>query len=139
MGIFRKKKEVKTVNRTVVIILEVLAALFLFTVLLAVKWAITSIDKDAGKTKLENQVVDNLSFVDFVIDKEGVLTVSAINYTEETLNFKSVKIRLYAKDNSLISQVEVPEELELEKNQEHLITADVGNIDKVYSVEYIVE
>lgn len=139
---FKKKEEKKTVNRVVVIIIEILLALLLFLSLVAIKWAITTKDPDANKIKLDNQTIENISFVDFVIDytnNEGKLTVSAINYTDEKVEISKLKIRLYATNNSLISTIEIPDEIVLDKNQEHLITASVGNIDKVASVEYVIE
>lgn len=139
---FKKKEEKKRVNRVVVIIIEILLALLLLFSLIAIKYVITANDSDANKIKLENQVVENVSFIDFVIDytnNEGKLSVSAINYTENPLKITKLKINLYATNNSLISTVEIPDEITLEKNQEHLVTASVGNIDKVASVEYILE
>lgn len=141
MNLFRKKEEKKTINRKTVIIIEVCCAVVLFLTLLGIKWLVTNRDVDVNVVKLENQVVENVSFVDFRIEYEeevGNVTVSAINYTEEEIKVPSLKIKLYAADNNLISQIEVPE-FTLSTNQEHLIENKILTTTKVASVEYVIE
>lgn len=142
MGLFKKKDPVKTCNKRCVIIIEIIVAVLLFLTLLGIKWLVTNIDEDANVIKLDNQTVENVSFVDFEVeykDEQGNVTVSAINYTEEDITIPNLKIKLYASDNSLVSQIDVPEEIVLESNQEHLITSTIATTTKIASVEYVIE
>ncbi|HPF83219.1 MAG TPA: hypothetical protein PLV83_03505 [Bacilli bacterium] len=142
MKLFKRKKEEKRINRKVVIIIEVFAALFLFATLLGIKWLVTNGNSESNIVKLENQEVSNISFVDFKVEytkNKGNVTVSAINYKDQPVTINNLKIKLYAADNSLISQIEVADQVNLESNQEQLITSTIATTTKVASVEYVIE
>lgn len=141
MGIFRKKQKEKTINKKLVIAIEVSCAVLLFLTLLGIKWLITNKAPDQNIVTLENQTVENVSFVDFkveYVDEEGNVSVGAINYTDTKIEVKNLKIRMYAEDNNLVSQIEVPAFV-LETNQEHLIENKILTSSKISSVEYIIE
>lgn len=142
MGIFKKKEERKPCNKRCVIVIEIIVAVLLFLTLLGLKWLITNIDENANIVKLDNQVVNNVSFVDFkveYINEQGNVTVSAINYTGEEIEIPNLKIKLYSSDNSLISQIEVSNPIVLDTNQERLIASTISTTSKVASVEYVIE
>lgn len=142
MGIFKKKGDKKLCNKRCVIAIEIIVAVLLFLTLLGLKWLITNIDEDANIVKLDNQVINNVSFVDFKVeytDKQGDITVSAINYTNEEIEIPNLKIKLYSSDNSLISQIEVANPIALQTNQEQLITSTISTTSRVASVEYVIE
>lgn len=142
MGLFNKKENRKPCNKRCVIVIEIIVAVLLFLTLLGLKWLIINIDEDANIVKLNNQVVNNVSFVDFKVEyteEQGNVTVSAINYTGEEIKIPNLKIKLYSSDNSLISQIEVADPIVLETNQEHLIASTISTTSKVSSVEYVIE
>ena len=125
-----------------VIFFEILFAIILFLSLIGIKWLYYNGNNDSNEIKIENQIVNNISFVDFkakYTDTKTTITVSAINYTESPIDIKSIKIKLYSEDGSLISEVNMPNELTLEQNHEHVISSELAKISEIASVEYIVE
>lgn len=138
MGLFRRKKE-KTYNRTTTIIIEISVALVLFLAAIGIKWLVTNHDKKIGKINFDDQVVENLSFMDFELKtntKEFMVNVR--NYTEEKEDVKELVINFYAEDNSLVSSIVVPG-FTLEKNQGTEVKGNVGTEVKLSKVEYIIK
>lgn len=140
MSLFRKKKESFGVDRKVVITFEIFGAIVLFLALLGIKWLYYNVESSV--IRLDNQTINDVSFVDFkadYTDDKVLVSVSAINYTEKELNIKNVKIRLYANDNNLISEINVPNIGVLATNQEYFIKNEIVLDVKIASVEYEVE
>lgn len=140
MGLFIKKEEKS--NKKIVIFFEVLFAIILFLSLIGIKWLYYNGNNNSDTIKIENQVVNDISFVDFsakYTDTKTTITVSAINYTSSPKEINSIKIKLYAVDNSLISEINVPSSFTLEPNHEHVISSELAKISEIASVEYIVE
>lgn len=142
MGLFKKKEEPNKCSRRLIIIIEIIVAVLLFLTLLGLKWLFLNVHEDSNIVKLDNQVVNDVSFVDFQTKYEnnkGEVSVSAINYLDKEITIPSLKIRLYSSDNSLVSQIEINEPIVLDANQEHLIENTIATNTKVARVEYVIE
>jgi flagellar basal body-associated protein FliL len=110
-GKFKKhnKEEAVKMKKSTIIIIEIICAVLIFSVLIGVKYLITNKAKD-NVVYLENQLVSNVTFTDFTLTyekKESDIKVKMINYTQEVINLKKVLIKLYAKDNTKVSEITV--------------------------------
>ena len=138
MGLFKKKKEEKRINKAVVIIIELFVAIVLFLCAIGIKWLLTN-KYNPRIVKLEEQTVEGVTFSDFVADYSdvtGKIKVNAINYTENDIVIKGVTLNLYAKDNTLISRIELPNTITLKPNEKYLITNDISTEVRIGKVEY---
>lgn len=134
-------------KKSTIIVIEVLVALVVFGALIGVKYLITNKNND-NVIKLENQVVKNISFTDFTLTyekKNSNIYVNMINYTEENIEIKKLTIKLYAKDNTQVSEIKADLTVDgnptiIGPNQqtavENSTKLDLTNISKV---EYVVE
>lgn len=141
-----KEKAVK-MKKSTIIIIEVSCALVILFAAIGVKYLITN-KVDNNVIKLENQVVNNITFSDFTLKyekKTSKITVNMINYTEENIEIKKLTIRLYAKDNTKVSEIVADLQTDgnatvLGPNQrtqiENSTKLDLTDISKV---EYVVE
>ena len=141
---FWNKKKEKRYSRKTVIILEVIFAVLAILIGLGIKYLITNQKTDT--INLSDQVVNNITFSGFNISfsKSGSkITVNLINYTKEPIKFKSVEMKMYAKNNTQVASVSYGDgenEIELGPNQETLIesTTEV-NLSNVTFIEYEVK
>lgn len=151
-GLFRKKEkglDKKTkMKKSTIIIIDVAVVVLLAAIALGIKFLVTNkIDKNV--VKLENQVVNNVTFTDFNLkykNKKSNIKVTMINYTAEEIIIKKLTIKLYASDNRQVSEITVDylenadEPLKLGENQqstfENSTKLDLTDITKV---EYIIE
>lgn len=142
MGLFKKKDEEKKCSRRCIIAIEIIVAVLLFLTLLGLKWLFLNVHDDLNIVKLDDQTINDVSFVDFQTkyeDDKGNVSVSVINYTDKEVIIPSLKIRLYSSDNSLVSQIEVTDTIVLDAKQEHLIENTIATNTKVARVEYVIE
>lgn len=139
---FKKEKKEHLYNKKTVIIFEILFALVVLAAAIGIKYLVTN--KNDSTLRFENQVVEGITFSDFNIsfNKEGsTVKVNLINYTEESIELEGVVIKLYAKDNTQVSEITLDSGFAslLESNQsiqvENTTTADLSGIS---SVEYVV-
>ena len=140
MNLFKRKKEEKQVSRPLVIIIELVVAIIIFLCAIGLKWLIAN-RYNPRLIKLENQTVDNFTFSDFSVeysDDKGLLKVNAINYTEEVISTDKITINLYAKNNTLISRIELPNKIILKPNEKYLISNEIATDVRVGKVEYII-
>ena len=138
MGLFKKKKEEKRINKTVVIIIELFVAVVLFLCAIGIKWLLTN-RYNPRIVKLEEQTVQGVTFEDFVADYSditGKIKVNAINYTENDIVINGITLNLYAKDNTLISRIELPNKITLKPNEKYLITNEIATEVRIGKVEY---
>ena len=138
MNLFKRKKVEKTISKPLVIIIEVSLAVIIFLCAIGLKWLITN-RYNSRLVKLENQVVNNFTFSDCSIEyseDKGTLKVNVINYTEEVISTDKVTINLYAKNNTLISQIELPNKIILRPNEKYLITTEIATDVRAGKVEY---
>ena len=141
----KNKEEKVNMKKSTVIIIEVIVAVVVLLVALGIKFLVTN-KENKNIVRLEDQLIENISFTDFILEyKEGksVIDVTLINYTEEPIDVNKLTIKLYAKDNSKVSEIEIPfpdltGRLETnQRTQAHNETEmDLRGISKV---EYIVE
>lgn len=141
------KTEKVKMKKSTIIIIEVVCAALIFGILIGVKYLVTNKD-DNNTIYLENQVVKGISFTDFTLtyeDEKSNIIVSMINYTEENIEIKKIVIKLYASDNTQVSEITADLTVEgsatvLGPNQEtvieNVIELDLTDISKV---EYVVE
>ncbi len=134
-------------KKSTIIIIEVVCAVIVFGILIGVKYLVTN-KVDNNVVKLENQVVKNISFTDFTLtyeDEKSTIKVNMINYTQENIEVNKLVIKLYASDNTKVSEVTanlavdgVP--MVLGPNQETAVE-NVAEIDltDISKVEYVVE
>ncbi len=138
MSIFKKKKEEKRINKAVVIVIELFVAIILFLCAIGIKWLITN-KYNPRIVKLEEQTVQGITFSDFVADYSnvtGTIKVNAINYTENEITINGLTLNLYAKDNTLISRIELPNTIILKPNEKYLITNEIATEARIGKVEY---
>lgn len=137
MGIFRKKE--KTYNKTTVIIIEIAVALVILLVGIGIKWLINNHDKDNGKVRIEDQVVEGISFVDFLYNEDtSEYLVNAINYNVATINIKELKLYIYSDENAQVAAVTF-EGFDLEYNESHELKGKLPEGTSISTVEYAVE
>lgn len=132
------KKEIK-LNKSMVIIIEVCVAFIILLSLIGIKYLVTN--KSDNSIRLDNQVISDITFSDFTIsfDKEGSkVAVDLINYSQENIEIENVVIKLYAKDNTQISEITTPfQEGILEPNQSIKIENKTSvDLSEVAIVEY---
>lgn len=138
--------KVKMKKKTIIII-EVVCAVLIFATLLGIKYLITNkVDKNV--VKLENQLISNITFSDFVLkykDEKSYISVNLINYSKEEIKINKLTIKLYASDNTKVSEILVDylnnsAPLVLGENQStevsNIIELDLTDIIKV---EYVIE
>ena len=138
MNIFRRKKEEKRISKPLVIVIEISIAVLLFLAAIGIKWLLAN-KYNPKILKFEDQIVEGITFSDFKLDyreDKNNLQVNAINYTEEEKNIKKIMLKLYSKDNTLISQIEVENDIKLKSNEKYLISATVDTEVKIGKVEY---
>lgn len=141
----KNKEEKVNMKKSTVIIIEVVVAVVVLLVALGIKFLVTN-KENKNIVRLEDQLIENISFTDFILeykDGKSVIDVTLINYTEEPIDVNLLTIKLYAKDNSKVTEIKnaFPEFAgRLEKNQSiyvnHETEMDLRGIAKV---EYIVE
>lgn len=153
-GLFKKWKkhdkddsEKVKMKKSTIIIIEVVCALLVFGVLIGIKYLVTN-KVDNNVVYLENQVVKNISFTDFKLtyeDGKSTIKVNMINYTEENIEIKKLIIKLYASDNTKVSEITADLAIDgnvtvLGPNQETAVE-NVAELDltDVSKVEYIIE
>ena len=136
------KKEEKRFNRTTVIVTEVCVAIVVLLSALGIKYLVTNRTDKA--IHLSDQVVENLTFSEFTIAKgknnSSSINVNIINYTEESITFKTVTVNLYASDNTKVASLTFgteEEPIKLEPNQETTIEGTSSiDLSDVTFVEY---
>lgn len=134
-------------KKSTIIIIEVVCAALIFGILVGIKYLVTNKAND-DIVYLENQVVNNLTFTDFTLNyenEESKVNVKMINYTEENIQISKLIIRLYAKDNTKVSEITADFTTDgnpyvIGPNQETLVENSVKlDLTNVSKVEYIVE
>lgn len=141
MGIFKRKKEPIRINKTLVIVIEFFVAIFIFLIAIGLKWLMAN-GYNPRIVKLQNQEVNGITFSDFVVDYSdgnGNLSVNAINYSNEEVKIEKLTLILYAKDNTVISRIELPEEIVIKPKENYLINNEIATETRVGKVEYKVE
>lgn len=141
MGIFKRKKEPIRINKTLVIVIEFFVAIFIFLIAIGLKWLMAN-GYNPRIVKLQNQEVNGITFSDFVVDYSdgnGNLSVNAINYSNEEVKIDKLTLILYAKDNTVISRIELPEEIVIKPKENYLINNEIATETRVGKVEYKVE
>lgn len=142
----KKNKEEKVpMKKSTVIIIEVLVAVVVLLAALGIKYLVTN-RHDDNVVRLEDQLIDNISFTDFVLTYEegkSTINVTLINYTEEPIDINKLTIKLYAKDNTQVSEITAPLNEgagRLESNQRTEITSVIElDLTDIANVEYVVE
>ena len=138
MNLFKKKKEEKRISKPLVIITEFFIAIVVFLCAIGLKWLVAN-KYNPKIIKLDDQTVEGITFSDFKVDYtdgKGKLTVNAINYTENPIIITKVTLRLYSKDNILISEIEVPNKVTLKTDEKYLISNEIATDTRVGKVEY---
>lgn len=142
----KKNKEEKVpMKKSTVIIIEVLVAVVVLLAALGIKYLVTN-RHDDNVVRLEDQLIDNISFTDFVLTYEegkSTINVTLINYTEEPIDINKLTIKLYAKDNTQVSEITAPLNEgagRLESNQRTEITSVIElDLTDIANVEYVIE
>jgi len=134
-------------KKSTIIIIEIACAVFVFGALIGIKYLVTNKTND-NVVYLENQVVKNISFTDFKLtydDGKSTIKVNMINYTAENIEIKKLVIKLYASDNTKVSEITANLAVDgnttvLGPNQETAVE-NVANLDltDISKVEYIIE
>ena len=138
MNLFKRKKEVKTVSKPLVIVTEMVLAIIIFLSAIGIKWLVAN-KYNPKVVNLPNQTVEGITFSDFSIEYEeatGKLTVNAINYTDREIEVEKITLKLYSKDNTLVSEIEIPNGLKLNSNEKYLIANDINTRTRIGKVEY---
>ncbi len=134
-------------KKSTIIIIEVACAALIFGVLVGIKYLVTNRAND-DVVYLENQVVSNLTFSDFTLNyenEESKINVKMINYTEENIQISKLIIRLYAKDNTKVSEITADFTNDgnpyiVGPNQETIVENSVKlDLTNVSKVEYVVQ
>lgn len=141
----KNKEEKVNMKKSTVIIIEVVVAVVVLLVALGIKFLVTN-KENKNIVRLEDQLIENISFTDFILEyNDGVSTidVTLINYTEEPIDVNKLTIKLYAKDNSKVSEIEIPfpdSTGRLETNQRTQAHNETEmDLRGIAKVEYIVE
>lgn len=141
----KNKEEKVNMKKSTVIIIEVVVAVVVLLVALGIKFLVTN-KENKNIVRLEDQLIENISFTDFTLeykDGKSVIDVTLINYTEEPIDVNLLTIKLYAKDNSKVTEIKnaFPEFAgRLEKNQSIYVNHDIEmDLRGIAKVEYIVE
>ena len=141
----KNKEEKVNMKKSTVIIIEVIVAVVVLLVALGIKFLVTN-KENKNIVRLEDQLIENISFTDFTLeykDGKSVIDVTLINYTEEPIDVNLLTIKLYAKDNSKVTEIKnaFPEFAgRLEKNQSIYVNHDIEmDLRGIAKVEYIVE
>ena len=141
----KNKEEKVNMKKSTVIIIEVVVAVVVLLVALGIKFLVTN-KENKNIVRLEDQLIENISFTDFTLeykDGKSVIDVTLINYTEEPIDVNLLTIKLYAKDNSKVTEIKNPfPEFagRLEKNQSIYVNHDIEmDLRGIAKVEYIVE
>lgn len=143
----KDESEKVKMKKSTIIIIEVACAVLVFGALIGIKYLVTN-KVDDNVVLLENQVVKNISFTDFKItyeDGKSTVKVNMINYTAENIEIKKLVIKLYASDNTKVSEITANLAVDgnatvLGPNQETAVenVADIDLTD-ISKVEYIIE
>ena len=153
-GLFKKWRkrdkdgsEKVKMKKSTIIIIEVACAVLVFGILIGIKYLVTN-KVDDNVVYLENQVVENVSFTDFTLtyeDGKSTIKVNMINYTEENIEISKLTIKLYASDNTKVSEIIADLAADgnatvLGPNQETVVE-NVAELDltDISKVEYVIE
>lgn len=137
-----KKKEKMTLKKSTVIIIEVCVGLVVLLAALGIKYLVTN--KADDSIRFSDQVVSGITFSDFTIKKDednnNVITVNAINYSEESLDLERITVMLLTEDNIKVSEINFDFGYKLDKNQQiELMNTIAMDLSGVASVEYEVK